>query len=208
MTALFFFDPQDILKLFSDTKHFMIVAHSLGSLLSLHIVKSLEAAGKTGKLIAIDGSPLMIKTFRNEFGTKDEMSLLNVVLMSLITSFYPDNDLEIASTALKGTTYEQKLESFIKFSNTDKRSKMKFSKNIIDGLCNRMLMTLDIDLESFPVLKTTKLCVVVPTKKLLENLPEDLGLGRYTENQVECSTIDGTHISVVKNSELIKLLQD
>jgi hypothetical protein len=174
----------------------------------LHIAKALERAGKSGNVLAIDGSPLMHKIFRDEIasaaGPGD--TLQDAVLMSLIHVEYPDNQIEIAKTALQGVTWDEKLESFVKFSNTDKLSKKKYSKSLIQGLTNRMLMVQSIDLESFPVLESTELSVVVPTEKMVEGLPADLGLGRYTTKQVQASTLHGNHNSLLRNPELLKFL--
>jgi thioesterase domain-containing protein len=180
----------------------------LGNLLVLHIAKALEDAGKTGNLVAIDGSPLMMKTFREEIGLADTARSLfkDAVLMTVMQIEYKEKMVDLAETALSGETWEQKLESFIKFSTTDSRSQKKYSKNLIQGLVNRLMMTESLDLDSFPVLCSTEILVVVPTEKLVTGLSADLGLRRYTTKLVQSSTLSGNHLSVVKSPEFLKLL--
>jgi thioesterase domain-containing protein len=179
------------------------MAHSFGAMLALHIAKALEAAGKTGKLLAIDGSPLMMKAIRDQVGPEDasDEDLQDAVLWSLVAMDYSDNPTEVVKALSSASTWEQKVESFVRFSAADKEYKRKYSENLIYGLTNRMLMTKSIDLDSFPVLESTELSAIVASEKLADQLPADLGFGRYSTKQVKSVTLPGNHVTVISSLE-------
>jgi hypothetical protein len=171
------------------------------------IAKELESAGKIGNLVAVDGSPLLIKTCRGMVASVADDSFPDAVLRRLRTMEYPDKQQEILQAINEAVTWEEKLESFVKLSNSDMRSTKKYSKNLIVGLINRLVMTQTVDLDSFPSLDSTEISVVVPSQKLLEGFFEDLGFSQYTNKKVQSSTVQGNHLTVISSPELFKLLE-
>lgn len=165
--------------------------------------------GKAGVLIMIDGSPLFFKHFSDAITpvSVPREYVQNEILRSLINLDYAETSDEIYKTALIGTNFEEKLESFIKFSNSDKRSNKKYSKTSIEALINRLWMTGELQLDSFPVLESIKMFLIVPTEKLFEGLPEDYDLSQYSSCKVPTTTITGNHLSIVNSSELSEFIK-
>ena len=152
----------------------------------------------------VDGSPLFFQQLYKAMSpieTPKEF-LQNEILKSLIHIDYPESSEEIYKTALTGDSFEKKLESFINFSQSDKRSTKKHSKASIQSLFNRLSITGSLDLDSFPVLKSAKMTLFVPTESFVKDLPTDYDLSRYSSQKVETMTVKGNHVTILKNPDL------
>jgi thioesterase domain-containing protein len=199
---------QDVFSIFANTPSFTFIAHSFGSLLALEIAKSLEAAGKTGQIIILDGSPLLFKRITEAIAPADTRNevLQDEILNILMSLNYPESKEQTYKTALSGTSWEEKLESFMVFSKPNKQSKKRLTKASIKVLYNRLIIVRELDVDSLPVLQTTKMTLVVPTEKFFKDLPTDYNLSRYFIQKIDTMTCNGNHISVLKSSDFSNLV--
>lgn len=197
-----------MLDLYADNDAFFLVAHSFGTLLTLEIAKTLESRGRIGKVVMIDGSPLFFKHFATSLGsleTPDEF-IQNEILSTLVRMDFPEKHQEIMKEALSGVDFESKVESFITFYQSSKNFERKYSKDWIVALFKRFKMAQTLNETSFSYLKSTKISLVVPSDKLLNDLPEDYNLNRYCSQTVETLVINGNHLSILQHIELSKFI--
>jgi pimeloyl-ACP methyl ester carboxylesterase len=194
---------QDVLKLYADNDCFFLVAHSFGSLLTLELAKTLEAGGRIGNVVMIDGSPLFFKRFTESLGSVDapDEAIQHEILKTLIRIDFPGNYPEVMAT-LTGQSWEQELENFLKIYVKERNLNRKYSKDSIVGLFNRMKMSRVSSEASFPFLQATKISLVVPSEKLVNDITENYDLNRYSSQSVEVLTVNGNHLSILQSADL------
>lgn len=152
----------------------------------------------------VDGSPLFFKRFAESLGDANtsEDFIQNEILTALVRSDFPEKHPFVLDNALEATNWESKLEAFIDFYNFEKTFEKKYSKEWIVALFYRLKMVQSLNEASFPFLESTKISLVVPTDKLISDIPENYNLNRYCSQSVETIVVNGNHLSILHNVEL------
>lgn len=156
----------------------------------------------------IDGSPLFFQSFTESLGhvnTSDEQ-IQNEILTSLVRMDFPDRYQDILRNALTGADWEEKLENFIKFYRSEKSFERKYTKAGLIALFRRFKMIQTVNEASFPYLESSKISLVVPSDKLINDIHENYNLSRFCSQSVETFVINGNHLSILQSVELSKFI--
>lgn len=151
----------------------------------------------------IDGSPLFFKRLTESLGLVNapDEAIHNEILKNLIRIDFPSNYEAVMKRTLSGRNWSEKLENFLQL-NAKESLNRKHSMSSIVGVFNRIKMSRVSNEASFPFLNATKIALVVPSEKLVNDIPENYDLNRYSSQNVECFTVNGNHTSIFKSSEL------
>lgn len=84
-----------------DRIDFTLVGYSFGSLVTIELARQLEAKGFNGRLILIDGAPLLMKEIVNQyFKSSSEEELQNNVLVRITELFTSTNNKQVCQCFL------------------------------------------------------------------------------------------------------------
>lgn len=185
-----------------------MIGYSFGTLLTLEIAGTLEAYGKSGKIVMIDGSPLFFKRFTEFLGHANlpNEHIENEILTGLLRMDFPDDYENILKNVIVGDEWSAKLDSLMTFYDTKSGLHRKYTKEWIQALAKRSIMTKAVNEASFPHLKSSKISLVVPNDKLLPDLIENYNLNLYCSENVETLVLNGNHVSILHNDELPKFI--
>lgn len=197
----------DVLSLFADDETFTIIAYSFGALIGIRIAKALEAQNKSGQLVLIDGSPKFLKAMASAQVTdiQDENMIQAAVLSGLISIGMPEKNDAILKFVLSETSWEARVDKFLEVAKDILPFSKEYGKRIMHAFLNRIKLALDLDLEAFPKLKSTKVTLLRSSEYTVYDIEEDYGLNSISEN-VGITFIEGNHATILDNPHLIDAL--
>lgn len=198
----------DVMSLFADDKNFTIIAYSFGALIGIRIAKALEAQNKSGQLILIDGAPKFLKAMASAqvTDTQDENMIQAAVLSSLISIGLPENNEGIMKFVFSETTWEARLDKFLEVTKDLSPYSNEYGKRIMNAFLNRIKLALNLDLEAFPKLQTTKVTLLRSSEYTVFDIEEDYGLDSICSEKVEITFIEGNHETILDNPQLLDAL--
>lgn len=195
--------------MFSGDANFILIGYSFGSLLTLEIANLLEAKGKKGSVKIIDGSPQFLhKLATNAIPDKSDESIKSVIILTCIRLLFPDEFKEIAKKVFVNDTWETQLQAFVEVGETRSQYSAEYGSKMLKALINRVKICLNADTLSLSALKNTSISLIKPTDSSATGFDEDYGLGKYCNGEVKVVVIDGDHASILRNAELLKLLNN
>lgn len=198
----------DVLDLFANDDKFILIGHSFGSLLSIHLAKALESKGKSGRLILIDGSPKFLKNLTAGHMPKNYTDD-NIHSMALGYSFFtvfPEESGGKLKDILSETSWESKVAKFIEVTKEKKLYSDGYAIKILNALVNRIKIALNADLDKFPKLLDTSISLVRPSDFSILETEDDYGLSSYCSKKIDISFIEGNHSTILDNPKLFELL--
>lgn len=198
-----------MLKLFQNDPTFILIGYSFGSMLALKIANLLENSGKTGKVIIIDGSPKFIHQISNQLVPVDytDDNLQELILMACTKLLFRDSAMEVGKKIFSHESLESRLEEFLNEAKERSEYSIEYGRKMLQGLLNRFKISLNADKISFNKLKnSTQLTFVKPSETSLHEIDDDYGLSDFIESEMEIRVIDGDHVSILNNIELIQFI--
>lgn len=205
----------DIYHQFSNQNQYYLVAHSFGTITALKIASMLEKRGKLGHIILIDGSPhhihRLVDGVRRTIQSGDQE---NDLIMIIVAYFCRTHD--IANKLTSCNNLSAKIELVSDFILTE--CKINYSKQylckMIGALLNRLKLVMNFDFEKDEMagildapLKAS-ITLVKPTQASCTDIAEDYHLNKFTEQSVNIKYLDGNHLTVLENTELINILNE
>ncbi|XP_014486669.1 PREDICTED: fatty acid synthase-like [Dinoponera quadriceps] len=197
-----------ILTRLKDSEEFTIVGYSFGSLIAIELMRLLEAKNLRGQLILIDGAPDQMKALKEQyfpFTNIDEFQ--NNVLLGLTDLFSTLHSTMILIELSKYKTWEEKLNAFIEYILTIS-TQLPFVENykVYCTTIYKHLMALqEYDASLLPPLKSS-IVLLKPTFASLSSAEEDYGLRMVTEGRVQVHYIEGNHITMIENNEVVGVI--
>ncbi|XP_024893544.1 fatty acid synthase-like, partial [Temnothorax curvispinosus] len=198
-----------ILKKMKDQRKFLIVGYSYGSLIAIELARLLEAKDFSGRLILIDGAPDQVKILVNQyFYCASLEELQNTVLLGLLGTYATINKKAIALELNKCNTVDEKLKVFHAYFPKDINVlTIEHQKLIYFTIYNHIVAVQDYDISSLPRLKSS-ITLLKPTFPIASFTEEDYGLHKVTEGKVQIHYVEGNHITMMDNDEIISVINE
>lgn len=190
--------------MFKANKTFKFICHSFGSSIVFRIAERLEAQGKEGKIVVIDGSPAMTRFLgRGIFDSDSYLTLENKALFAISAKYVPSENLSKVKELLGASnTYEEKVEKLFEMWPEDKQHLRQYFPTYIKSTITRMY-AFTISRENQTKIKVPcLLCKATDTGIPEDALPEDYGLSEFFEKPLTVATFGGTHTTILENPEL------
>lgn len=178
-------------------------------MLALKLANFLENSNKSGKLIIIDGSPKFIHKISHQLVQVEytDDNLQELILMACTKLLFRDSAMEVGKKIFSYETSESRLEEFLNEAKERSEYSIEYGRQMLQGLINRFKISLNADKISFNKLKnSTQLTFVKPTESSLHEIDDDYGLSDFIESEMEIKVIDGDHVSILNNIELIQFI--
>ncbi|XP_070505887.1 fatty acid synthase-like [Chironomus tepperi] len=199
------FIAHDVLNLYSDANNFILIGHSFGALLTLKIASLLEQNGKSGQIIQLDGSPEFCSKFASQsFHEENFTDVRNYTSMILFKFYQKYVDAKVSKSAFEShKSWEGRFKEMISASKDKIPVTYEVLMNYVSSsYVNRQKIALEAKNEDFPVLETTKISLIKPTKSSVKGLPNDYGLSNFSAEEVFVKLISGDHVTILENPEL------
>ncbi|OXU23002.1 hypothetical protein TSAR_015480, partial [Trichomalopsis sarcophagae] len=184
-------------------RHFVVAGYSYGASVAIELMRQLEAKGLDGRLILIDGAPQHLKTIIDEhLQSKSKEELQNSVLLGVLNMLVPSKTSELSVELEKSTSWENKLENFIKHIPTDKFDmSVEHQKALCTAVYKRLLAAQSHDISTLSPIRAS-ITLIKPTLASVRNASEDYGLSKVTNNTVEIYHVNGNHVTMLDNEKV------
>ncbi|KFB44203.1 fatty acid synthase S-acetyltransferase [Anopheles sinensis] len=189
---------------FAKCEQFLVIGYSFGSLLALDIVKRLEARSLRGKLMLIDGSPLYLQRLAsNHLSGIDDEHLQTTVLTLVISFALPSVTTDTIKTIMDEATYEDRVSKMLEMGRDANPFSEDYIRKMMRVLFYRMKAAMNMSTEVKEKLSSP---LVLVRSGMITDIDEDYGLSEFTKSSFILKVIDGTHQTMLANSELIEII--
>ncbi|GLV38468.1 Fatty acid synthase 3 [Carabus blaptoides fortunei] len=193
-----------VLEQFKDSSTFIIIGYSYGTIICLELVARLEARGKVGQVIFIDGAPNMLKAMASQHITSsDDLELQNICLSAIISLVFETEVINYIKPLFENLpTMDEKINCIIEEGSKLVKYKVhtdEHYKHFCLSIYARLQALLSYEVQ-FPKLKST-IKLIKPKQPSVATDEEDFGLSKYTESPVETVYVEGDHILILENQE-------
>ena len=182
--------------------------HSYGSILTLKLAKMLENLGKTGKVILIDGSPSSSKKILNEILPKSnniDQVIQRIVMDISLKYAFPNDSGDRKRAVLAESSWAEKMKKFEElYHDFDVYSK-EYCFKITTLIKNRVTAGYNLSLDDVAVIESP-IKLIKPTEATLLNEDNDMGLKAYSSSEIEVTTLEGNHTTVLENQEIFNII--
>lgn len=190
--------------MFKANKTFKLICHSSGSSIALEIAEKLEAQGKEGKIVFIDGSPAMSRFLgRGIFDADSYLTVENKALFAISSKYVPSQTLPKVKELLGASkTYEEKVEKLFEIWPENKQHIRQYFPTYIKSTITRMNAFKISGEKQTKIKAQCFLCKAADTGIPADALPEDYGLAECLEKSPTVATFAGTHTTILENPEM------
>ncbi|KAF5287178.1 hypothetical protein FQR65_LT12307 [Abscondita terminalis] len=191
------------------TAPFIIIAYSLSCVIALHLVSLIENLGLTGRLILLDGSPSVFKQLVSSQipDVTDDNIFESYVVGSFAKSYLSlDDALKITPDILECKNLEERIELAMKYMPNSSADFVNYQKRLLASGYGR-IRSATFYKPNFEKLKTVSM-LVKPDQPLLPDLPQDYDLQDLFESPIRIRTVEGNHLSILKNSKLATIVNE
>lgn len=198
---------QDVINLFEDDEDFLIVGYSLGSIIALKLAKELELRGKKGRLVLIDGSPLLIRQIAKVMAPvpSDEF-IQNSILLTCMQLVTPDEYIEQSANVMNKPDWNAKLEAFINVAKKKMIYSEDYGRKMITSLVSNVKLSLNVEKLDFETLDSIPISLFKANLSMIKDIDEDYGLKKYGKLEIDLNVIDGNHYSILSNAQMVDRL--
>lgn len=196
----------EIFDLFKNENSFFLIGYSFGAVIALQICELLEAVGKRGKLVLIDGSPNAIRlnvteSLNTEKPTDEDIQ--NYIFEEYSRSKYGANELEILRSVFSHTTWEARVDEYVKHMK-DMQTK-GFVENNFKSLFNRLKMVVNNDFK-FNISDKVDVTLIRPGH-VSAKIGQDYGLREYCKGDIRIETIPDDHSTVLESHDVLDIIE-
>uniref|UniRef100_A0A182J1G2 oleoyl-[acyl-carrier-protein] hydrolase n=1 Tax=Anopheles atroparvus TaxID=41427 RepID=A0A182J1G2_ANOAO len=189
---------------FAKAEQFLVIGYSFGALLALDIVKRLEARSLHGKLMLIDGSPLYLQRFASNHLSGIDDEHLQTTVLTLVTSFALSTvSTDIMKTIMDESSYEDRVSKMLELGRESNPFSEDYIRKMMRVLFYRMKAAMNMSTEVKEKLASP---LVLVRSGMITDIDEDYGLSEFTKSSFILKIIDGTHQTMLANSELIEII--
>uniref|UniRef100_A0A336KMM1 CSON007223 protein n=1 Tax=Culicoides sonorensis TaxID=179676 RepID=A0A336KMM1_CULSO len=185
------------------SKTFRIIAYSFGTVLAPQIANVLEELGYTGKVLLIDGSATYLGSLLKLIDSKNFNmdKLIGLIIFNLLSCRQSYEEF------FKRETWSEILQFIIKNAQSS-----HYSDESLSEILNGFHYTLcKFDFQSYyftnPKIKSD-IFLVAAKDAILKSKDVDYGLEEMTSGAYSTKVIDGNHMTILDNAELISILND
>ena len=198
-----------VLERSKDRRDFVIVGYSYGSLISVELVRRLEAHAFVGHLILIDGSPDYMKALKTEHLPSTDEEFRNGLLMGLLSIINPPAIPEFKLELNECTTWEEKLEKVI--NHTPEELNKTYNRDTQKAICTffyNRICTVDKYNSNSQTPLRTPITLLKPTIRGVKISDDAYGLRQITYGRVTVHEIEGNHSSILDSNKVAAAIND
>lgn len=178
----------------------------------MKIANLLECQGKTGHVTIIDGSAQFIHKFaKSMLDDSSDDNIESKVILRCIQLLFPDDFVDFSKKVFVQKSWETRLDAFVDiFESTEHTSQYSaaYGRKMLSSLVQRIKIIIDADKIELQKLKFTPISLIKPKTAYNFEVDEDYGLGKFSNEKVKVSLVDGNHATILKNIELSSLLNN
>lgn len=100
---------------------------------------------------------------------------------------------------------EERFETFLEEAKESSKYSIEYGRRMLKGLFNRFKISLSSNKIKFEKIKSN-LKFVKPSESSLNDIEKDYGLKSYSENEIEIKIVDGDHLTILNNDELVNFI--
>lgn len=190
--------------------NFYLIGYSFGSLITLKLANILEENGFRGQILLIDGAPMFVNRLAADqlpIDSTDEF-IQTVLLSTIVPTVFPQDNGEFTKVILSLTTWKSRINKLIELSKNQKLYSDNYIREMSNALFNRIIIILNIDLNSFKTLNNTPISFVRPLQASIVDIDEDYGLSKYSKQEINLKFVEGNHMSMLDNSNLTDFINE
>ncbi|XP_063924717.1 fatty acid synthase-like [Zophobas morio] len=180
---------------------FFLIGYSFGTLVGLEIISLLEEKGYIGTIILIDGSPKYINSFVKKLFTQEkEKTDFHTAFLSKISFMIP---LDVFSQHEETLLNSKRLEQGINLLTSLIPSKMsnKLEKQAAITVYKRCNAMFNYTFKNKKIISSVHL---VKARLAVVGDRDDYQLSDISENLAQVITIDGDHVTILNNQDLVQ----
>lgn len=187
------------------------MSHSFGANIALELSRRLESTGLRGRLLLIDGYPRLLKRMAIAAFNGRQITMQNttdIVMENYMSLVLPDVDPATIANLIKGqTTLEAKISAFDSFAKM-KMYSPKWIYEFILGLRNRFAMLVAAPDEFGNKIEASITLVRPSEASEVTAIDDRKQLKSYTNGITDVSFVEGSHISMLENGNLLKYINE
>lgn len=201
---------QELCDVFKANSTFRFICHSFGSCIALRMAEKLEAQGKEGKIVFIDGSPATTRFMgRGLFDAESYLLVENNVLFAISANYLPPETLPKAKELLDlSKSYEEKVENLFGIWPEDKQRYRQYFPTYVKSVITRSYAFKMSEGTQKKINAQCLLCKAADSIAPEGVLSEDYGLSEFLEKPLQVAAFGGTHTTVLENPELAKCINE
>lgn len=168
----------------------------------------LENLGKSGKVIILDGSPSSSKKILSEMiggSPNAEEAIQSIVLDISLKYSFPNDTSDRKKAILAEPTWEAKLKKFGELYQVFELYSKEYCFKAATLLKNRMMAGYHLTLNDIPKIKSP-IKLVKPSEATVINEDFDLGLKAFSESEIEVTTLEGNHFTILEHQETFNII--
>jgi fatty acid synthase, animal type len=206
---VFHFRKQDVKEVFARVEFFYLVGYSFGAFVTLELARALEAMGKRGEVVLIDGAPPFLKKLSVDQMTEDytDESIQIVIMAGIIRMIFPEDNTEIIRIIATCPTWDERVTKLIEFSKEQNIYSEQYVSNMMKALFLRIKIALEADIVNVVPLQSA-ITLIRPTEVSVIDIDEDYGLSKYTEHPINLKFIEGNHLTMLENPKLGQIINE
>lgn len=170
----------------------------------------LEDLGKAGRVILIDGAPVLLKRLFLERLPPDvdvEEVTQAMVLQTGFKFAFPNDSGDRMMTVLTEKGWDAKLKKIDELYSDFVLYSKEYSFKMCTSLFHRLMVLNDLNIDELPQLETP-IDLIKPSIKSIQTIDDDYGLKVHSKNEIEIRTIEGDHMSILDNKDLSNILNN
>ncbi|KAJ3652394.1 hypothetical protein Zmor_018363 [Zophobas morio] len=186
---------------------FFFIGYSFGTLVGLEIISLLEEKGYFGTLILIDGSPTYINSFVKKLFTHEkEKSDFHPAFLSKISFMIPLDLLsQNEETLLNSKDLEQGIDLLLALIPSQISDKFKLEKQAAITMYHRLNAIFNYTFKNKKIKSSVHL---FKAKFAMVDDRPDYQLSEISENLAQVTTIDGDHVTILNNRDLVETVNE
>ncbi|XP_021703368.1 fatty acid synthase [Aedes aegypti] len=195
--------------MFNGFEDITIVAYSFGALIAIEIARYLQAKGIRGELLLLDGAPKYLKqwSLKQLNNNPSDGEIQKLILLVLIAMVFPDQPPEKAMAILEITSFDDQIEKLIELGAEQSEYSPEYTRKMTKALCRRIKMAALMYLDEDQPLDLP-ITLVRPTDAVFSDIEDDYGLSSYTTGAITLRMVEGNHVSMLENADLVEMINN
>lgn len=174
------------------------------------MAEKLEAQGKEGKIVFIDGSPDMSRFLGRGLLDGDSYHIIeNNLLIAILGNYLPADSLKkIKDTLVATKNYQEKVAKLFEILPANRQHYRPYFSSYVKNTIKR---TYAFKIDEKPQTKIKADCLLCKAKdNMLPDgyLTEDYGLSELLEKKLKIASFSGTHTTIIENLDLARAINE
>ncbi|KAJ3652400.1 hypothetical protein Zmor_018369 [Zophobas morio] len=186
---------------------FFIIGYSFGTVVGLELISLLEKRGNFGTVILIDGSPTYSRSaVKKMFGSEDDVKFEMAILNKVFSFVIPFDVLsEHQEALLKAKDLEKRIDVALALIPSETTNKHKLDRQAPVTLYKRLKAMMNY---TFRNKKIKSFVHLFKAKFPMVDDQHDYQLSKMCDNLAQVVTIDGDHVTILNNADLVKSINN